>query len=173
MTVSIPGRPEIVDLYDIPLRTLHGQAATLAEHRGKALLVVNVASQCKLATQYAGLQALHQQFSARGFSVLGFPCNQFLDKEPGTPEEISTFTTSQYSVAFPLYEKLNVNYPDRHPLFERLITVNDDDGAAGDVEWNFEKFLVAPTGDPVARFRCLTAPDDPSLIAAVEAQLPR
>jgi glutathione peroxidase len=161
-----------VDLYDIPLRTLDGRPATLAEHKGRALLIVNVASQCKLATQYEGLQSLHERFAPRGLSVLGFPCNQFLDKEPGTPEEISAFVTSRYGVAFPLYAKLNVNDPDRHPLFERLATLDDSDGTAGDVEWNFEKFLVAPNGAPVARFRCLIPPDDPSLLATLEEHLP-
>jgi len=161
-----------MSLYDIALSRLDGQPATLGEHRDRALLIVNVASQCKLTSQYAGLQQLHERFAPRGLSVLGFPCNQFLDREPGTPEEISAFVTATFGVTFPLYEKLNVNDPDRHPLYTRLVAQPDTDGQAGDVEWNFEKFVVAPGGVPVARFRCTAAPDDAVLLAALEAHLP-
>lgn len=161
-----------MSLYDIPISTLDGRLATLAEHRDRTLLIVNVASHCKLTSQYAGLQQLHERFTPRGLSVLGFPCNQFLDREPGTPEEISAFVTATFGVTFPLFEKLNVNDPDRHLLYTRLVAQADTDGQAGDVEWNFEKFLVAPDGAPVGRFRCTAAPDDPALLAAVEAHLP-
>jgi glutathione peroxidase len=161
-----------MNLYDIALSTLDGRPATLAEHRHRALLIVNVASHCKLSSQYVGLQELHERFAPRGLHVLGFPCNQFLDREPGTPEEISAFVRANFGATFPLYEKLNVNDPDRHPLYARLVAQPDPDGQTGDIEWNFEKFLVAPGGAPVTRFRCTTTPDDPALLAAVEAQLP-
>ena len=162
-----------MNLYDIPLSTLDGRSATLAEHRHRALLIVNVASHCKLACQYAGLQQLHEQFTPRGLSVLGFPCNQFLDREPGTHDEIRTFVTTHFGVTFPLFEKLNVNDPDRHPLYGELVAQADPDGQAGDVEWNFEKFVIAPHGTPAARFRCTVTPDDPALLATLEAHLPR
>jgi glutathione peroxidase len=156
--------------YDIPLRTLEGEPSTLSEFEGRALLIVNVASACGLTPQYAGLQALHDRYAERGFSVLGFPCNQFGAQEPGAPEEIREFCSSRYSVEFPLFEKIGVNGPDRHPLYSELTAVADRAGKAGDVEWNFEKFLVAPDGS-VQRFRPGTKPDDPALVAAIEAAL--
>lgn len=158
-----------MDLYDIALETIDGRPTTLAEFADRALLIVNVASHCKLAPQYAGLQALHDRFAARGFSVLGFPCNQF-NKEPGTHEEIHSFATMTHGVTFPLFSKINVNDPDQHPLFQHLVEIPDTDGEAGAVEWNYEKFIVSPRGTPVARFRSMLLPED--LVAAVEAQLP-
>jgi glutathione peroxidase len=157
--------------YDIPLRTLDGKPSSLADYRGKALLIVNVASKCGLTPQYAGLQALQDQYAERGFSVLGFPCNQFGGQEPGTPEQISEFCSTSYGVSFPLFDKLLVNGPDRHPLYTELTAVSDAAGKAGDIEWNFEKFLVSSTGS-VQRFRPKTKPDDPALISALEAALP-
>src|SRR5262245_47777010 len=157
--------------YDIPLRTLDGKAAQLSDYRGKAVLIVNVASKCGLTPQYEGLQALHDRYSARGFSVLGFPCNQFGAQEPGTPEQISEFCSTSYGVTFPLFEKIAVNGPDRHPLYRELTQVADASGSAGDIQWNFEKFLITPGGD-VQRFRPKTKPEDPALVAAIEAALP-
>lgn len=157
--------------YDIPLRTLSGGASSLADYRGRALLIVNVASKCGLTPQYAGLQALQERYGERGFSVLGFPCNQFGAQEPGTPEQIEQFCTTNYGVKFPMFEKLSVNGPDRHPLYAELTRVADDSGKAGDIEWNFEKFLVSADG-AVRRFRPKTKPDDPALLAAIEAALP-
>jgi glutathione peroxidase len=156
--------------YDIPLRTLDGTPRSLADYRGKALLIVNVASKCGLTPQYAGLEALQERYAARGFSVLGFPCNQFGGQEPGTPEQISEFCSTNYGVSFPLFEKLSVNGPERHPLYTELTQVPDEAGKAGDIEWNFEKFLVTPAGQ-VQRFRPKTTPDDPALVAALEAAL--
>jgi glutathione peroxidase len=161
-----------VSLYDVPLTTLDGAPASLAEHQGKALLLVNVASKCGLTPQYAGLEALHERYADRGFSVLGFPCNQFLGQEPGTSEEIATFCSTTYGVTFPLFEKLEVNGPGRHPLYAELTEIPDADGKAGDVAWNFEKFLVSPDGRVVARFRPQVEPEDPTLVGAVEEQLP-
>jgi glutathione peroxidase len=157
--------------YDIPLRTLAGKPSTLDGYRGKALLIVNVASKCGLTPQYAGLEALHERFSKRGFSVLGFPCNQFGAQEPGTAEQISEFCTTNYGVTFPMFEKIAVNGPDRHPLYAELTAVADASGEAGDIQWNFEKFVVSKDG-AVRRFRPKTKPDDPELVAAIEAGLP-
>jgi glutathione peroxidase len=161
-----------MSIYDVPIATLDGQPSSLAPFRGKALLLVNVASRCGLTPQYAGLQALHDRFAPRGFSVLGFPCNQFLGQEPGTPEEIAEFCSVNYGVSFPLFEKIEVNGPGRHPLYQQLVEVPDSEGSAGDVAWNFEKFLVAPDGAVVARFRPQVTPEDDALVAAIEAQLP-
>lgn len=157
--------------YDIPLRTLDGSSTSLDRYRDKALLIVNVASKCGLTPQYTGLQALHDRYAERGFEVLGFPCNQFGGQEPGTPEVIAEFCSSNYGVTFPLFEKIAVNGPDRHPLYSELTQVSDSSGRAGDIEWNFEKFLVTPSG-AVQRFRPKTKPDDPALVAAIEAALP-
>jgi glutathione peroxidase len=157
--------------YDISLRTLDGKPTSLEGYSKKALLIVNVASKCGLTPQYTGLQALHDQYSARGFEVLGFPCNQFGGQEPGTPETIAEFCSTSYGVTFPLFEKITVNGPDRHPLYTELTQVADASGRAGDIEWNFEKFLVAPDG-AVQRFRPKTKPDDAELVAAIEAALP-
>ncbi|AUG75177.1 glutathione peroxidase [Kitasatospora sp. MMS16-BH015] len=161
-----------MSLYDIPLRTLAGEPATLADHKGKALLLVNVASKCGLTPQYAGLERLQQRYAERGFTVLGFPCNQFLGQEPGSAEEIQTFCSTTYGVSFPLFEKIDVNGDDRHPLYAKLTETADAEGAAGDVQWNFEKFLIAADGTVAGRFRPRTEPEDAELIAAIEAQLP-
>ncbi|MEV6207940.1 glutathione peroxidase [Kitasatospora sp. NPDC051914] len=161
-----------MSLYDIPLHTLAGEPASLADHKGKALLLVNVASKCGLTPQYAGLERLQQRYADRGFTVLGFPCNQFLGQEPGSAEEIQTFCSTTYGVSFPLFEKVEVNGEDRHPLFVRLTETPDAEGAAGDVQWNFEKFLLSPDGTVVGRFRPRTEPEADEIIAAIEAQLP-
>ena len=158
--------------YDIKLETLTGDPCSLDDYRGQALLIVNVASKCGLTPQYAGLEALHREYEPRGLAVLGFPCNQFGGQEPGTPEEISEFCSTKYDVTFPLFEKLSVNGPDRHPLYAELTQTADAAGKAGDVEWNFEKFLVSPDG-AVQRFRPKTKPEDPSLVSAIKAILPR
>ena len=168
-----PGRLDRMSLYDIPLKTLSGEPASLADHEGKALLLVNVASKCGLTPQYAGLEELHERYADRGFSVLGFPCNQFFGQEPGTNEEIATFCSTTYGVTFPLFDKIDVNGPERHPLYAELTRTEDAEGTAGDVAWNFEKFLVSPEGAVVARFRPQVTPEDPVLVEAVEAQLPR
>jgi glutathione peroxidase len=161
-----------MSLYDVPLKTLSGEPASLADHKGKALLLVNVASKCGLTPQYGGLEELHERYADRGFRVLGFPCNQFFGQEPGTNEEIATFCSTTYGVTFPLFDKIDVNGPERHPLYAELTKKEDAEGKAGDVTWNFEKFLVSPDGDVVARFRPQVTPEDPDLVQAVEAQLP-
>jgi len=162
----------VPDLYAIPIHTLQGAPSSLAPFKGKALLLVNVASRCGLTPQYTGLQKLQDTYASKGFSVLGFPCNQFLEQEPGTADEIAQFCSVNYGVTFPLFEKIEVNGPGRHPLYDELTAKEDAEGAAGDVQWNFEKFLVSPQGEVVARFRPGVEPEDPGLVAAVEGALP-
>lgn len=159
-------------LFDIPIHTLEGEESSLAPYRGKALLLVNVASKCGLTPQYAGLEAMHERYAARGFAVLGFPCNQFMGQEPGSPAEIAEFCSATYGVTFPLFEKIDVNGEGRHPIYQELTEVPDAEGSAGDVAWNFEKFLVSPAGEIVARFRPQVEPEDAALVGAVESQLP-
>ena len=158
-------------LYDEKINTLEGEEADLSEFKGKALLVVNVASKCGLTPQYEGLQALQDQYGEQGFEVLGFPCNQFMGQEPGTSEEIATFCSTTYGVTFPLTEKVDVNGESRHPLYQELTRTADAAGEAGDIQWNFEKFLVTPDGS-VQRFRPGVEPEAPELVAAIEAGLP-
>ena len=159
-------------LFDIPINTLEGEASSLASYRGKALLLVNVASKCGLTPQYTDLEKLHEEYQERGFSVIGIPCNQFGGQEPGTPEEILTFCSTTYGVTFPLLEKIDVNGPGRHDLYKQLTAVADGDGKSGDVQWNFEKFLIAADGQSITRFRPQTKPYDAALIAALQAGLP-
>ncbi|AXG76634.1 glutathione peroxidase [Streptomyces paludis] len=159
-------------LYDIPLRTLTGEPTSLAAYAGKAVLVVNVASKCGLTPQYAGLERLQKSYGDRGFTVLGVPSNQFAGQEPGSAEEIQTFCSATYGVSFPLLEKTDVNGAERHPLYAELTKAADAEGAAGDVQWNFEKFLLSPRGEVVARIRPRTEPEAPEVVAAIEAQLP-
>ena len=161
-----------MSLHDIPVKTLRGEPGSLADHRGKAVLVVNVASKCGLTPQYEGLERLHEKFAGRGFSVVGFPCNQFGEQEPGSAEEIETFCSTTYGVTFPMYEKVEVNGPGRHPVYEVLTRHADEEGKAGDVVWNFEKFLVGADGEVLARFRPLVEPESAEILAAVEAALP-
>jgi glutathione peroxidase len=160
-------------LHDIPLQTLDGAATTLGEHRGKAVLVVNVASKCGLTPQYEGLERLQQKYADRGFTVLGVPCNQFGGQEPGTAEEIQTFCSTTYGVSFPLLAKADVNGANRHPLYVELTQLPDAAGEAGDITWNFEKFLVDGSGEAVARFRPAVAPEASEVTGAIEALLSR
>jgi glutathione peroxidase len=159
-------------IYDINVHTLSGEPVSMGSYSGKSLLIVNVASQCGMTPQYAGLQLLHERYAERGFAVLGFPCNQFGNQEPGTPKEISEFCETTYGVTFPLFEKIEVNGPGQHPLFADLTKSSDASGRAGAVMWNFEKFLVSPKGEVTARFRPNVPPEDPDLVAAVESTLP-
>ncbi len=161
-----------MSLYDIPLHTLTGDATSLAEYRGRAVLVVNVASKCGLTPQYAGLERLQQQYGERGLTVLGVPCNQFAGQEPGSAEEIQTFCSTTYGVSFPLLAKADVNGEGRHPLYTELVRTEDAAGEAGDITWNFEKFLLSPAGEVVGRFRPRTEPESAEVVAAIEAQLP-
>ena len=161
-----------MSLADIPLTTIDGNPTSLGDYDGRALLVVNVASKCGLTPQYGALEQLARDYTDRGLTVIGVPCNQFMGQEPGTPEEIATFCSTSYGVTFPLLAKVDVNGADRHPLYVELTQTADAAGEAGDVQWNFEKFLIAPSGEVVNRFRPRTEPDAPEVIAAIEAVLP-
>ncbi|MBB5634095.1 glutathione peroxidase [Cryobacterium mesophilum] len=162
--------PEL-DLNDIPLTTIDGNATTFGEYAGKAVMVVNVASRCGNTPQYAGLEKLYEQYSDRGFTVLGFPCNQFMFQEPGSAADIKEFCSGTYGVTFPMFDKVHVNGRHQHPLFQKLTQTRDARGAAGKVEWNFEKFLISPDG-AVQRFRPGVQPDAPEIIEAIERALP-
>ncbi|MGH3525152.1 MAG: glutathione peroxidase [Mycobacterium sp.] len=159
-------------LTEIPLTTLDGRPMSLADYSDGAVLVVNVASRCGLTPQYSALEKLAQDYAERGLTVLGVPCNQFMGQEPGTAEEIQTFCSTTYGVTFPLLAKTDVNGAGRHPLYAELTKTPDAGGQAGDVQWNFEKFLIAPGGMVVNRFRPRTVPDAPEVAAAIEAVLP-
>jgi glutathione peroxidase len=161
------------ELYSAPIHALDGTPADLHDYTAKALLIVNVASQCGLTPHYEGLERLHEKYSARGFSVLGFPCNQFGAQEPGTAEEIQSFCSTNYSVTFPLFEKIEVNGDGRHPVYSVLTQVPDEKGRTGDITWNFEKFVVAPGASSITRFSPTTDPEAEPLVAAIEAALPR
>ncbi|MFC4372671.1 glutathione peroxidase [Nocardia halotolerans] len=157
---------------DIAVHTLTGESTTLGELAGdKAVLLVNVASKCGLTPQYSGLVELQKTYGERGFTVIGMPCNQFMGQEPGSAEEIQEFCSVTYGVDFPLLAKADVNGADRHPLYTALVETPDADGAAGDIQWNFEKFLIGRDGTVAARFRPRTTPDDTAVVQAVQAQL--
>jgi glutathione peroxidase len=163
----------VSDLADLPVTTLSGEPTTFgALSAGKAALVVNVASRCGLTPQYAQLEALHEELADRGLTVIGFPSNQFGGQEPGSAEEIAEFCSTTYGVTFPMSAKIEVNGPDRDPIYERLTEVADAEGEAGDIQWNFEKFLISPDGAVVGRFRPRIKPDAPPIRAAIEAILP-
>jgi glutathione peroxidase len=163
----------VSELADLPVTTLSGEPTTFgALTAGKAALVVNVASKCGLTPQYTQLEALQDELAERGFTVLGFPCNQFGGQEPGTADEIAEFCSTTYGVTFPLSDKVEVNGSGRDPIYARLTEVADVEGAAGDIQWNFEKFLISPDGAVVGRFRPRTEPDAPELRKAIEAVLP-
>jgi glutathione peroxidase len=151
------------------LTSITGDA--LAPLDGKTVLVVNVASQCGLTPQYEGLERLQRRYGDQGFSILGIPCNQFAGQEPGTPEEIHTFCSTTYGTTFPMTDKLDVNGTHQHPLYQWLTSTADADGQAGEVEWNFEKFLVSPSGEVIARFRPPVEPEDDRVISAIEQVL--
>lgn len=160
------------DLFDIPLTTIDGAEAKLSDWAGHVLLIVNTASECGFTDQYDALQGLFDDLAPRGFFVLGFPCNQFGGQEPGSEEEIKAFCSREFGVTFPLFAKVDVNGPDEHPLFTELKKAADPDGEAGDVKWNFEKFVVGPEGDVLGRFRSKVEPDDEQILDLIEDNLP-
>jgi glutathione peroxidase len=159
-------------VFDVPIGALAGGPADLGQYRGKALLIVNVASKCGLTPQYAGLQKLYDTYAERGLMIVGVPCNQFGGQEPGTSDEIAEFCSTTYGVTFPITEKVDVNGPDRHPLYAELTETADAEGKAGDILWNFEKFLISPDGAEVRRFRPLITPESEELTTAIEESLP-
>ena len=158
-------------LYDIPFQAMDGSTHTLGEHRDDVVLVVNVASRCGLAPQYATLETMQKEYGDRGFQVIGFPSNQFL-QELGSNEAIQEFCSMTYGVTFPVVDRVRVNGRHEHPLYTELKKTPDAEGKAGRVTWNFEKFVVLP-GGAVHRFRPRTLPDDPAIVGLVEAHLPR
>jgi glutathione peroxidase len=160
-----------VTLLDTPVNTLAGQPASLGVLAGKTLLIVNVASKCGLTPQYEGLERLQERYADRQFSVAGFPCNQFGGQEPGTAGEIQEFCSTTYGVTFPLFEKIDVNGAGRHPIYTELTAFPDAAGEAGDIQWNFEKFLVSHDGKILARFRPQTEPESGEVIEAIDASL--
>jgi glutathione peroxidase len=169
----VPVGTDFAAVWETPLHTLKGAPTTLAAHKGKALLIVNVASKCGLTPQYSALEALEEKYGKQGFDVIGFPCNQFGKQEPGSAEEIQSFCSATYGVTFPMMEKVEVNGDGRHPIYKVLTKIPDAKGEAGDIQWNFEKFVVSADGKTVTRFRPKTTPDDPSVIAAIENALPK
>jgi glutathione peroxidase len=162
----------VMSVFDVEIGALQGGPADLDQYRGRALLVVNVASRCGLTPQYAGLQSLAERYADRGLVVLGVPCNQFAGQEPGMATEIAEFCQVNYGVSFPLTDKVEVNGAGRHPLYGELVDTADAEGHAGDIRWNFEKFLVAPDGTVAARFHPQVRPEAPEVVAAIEKVLP-
>jgi glutathione peroxidase len=156
-------------IYDIPLKDIDGKDTSLKPYAGKVILVVNVASKCGFTPQYAGLEALYKKYSDQGLVICGFPCNQFGHQEPGTEADIKQFCTSKYDVTFPMFSKLDVNGPDRHPLYVML--AGKDSPFPGDIKWNFNKFLLGKDGKIIARFDSKVKPDSDELTKAVEAAL--
>ncbi len=154
---------------DFEIDSLGGEPDLLGSLRGDVVLVVNVASACGYTRQYRGLQDLHQELQAQGFSVLGLPCNQFGAQEPGSPREIMDFCQSRFGVTFPLGVKIEVNGPDRHPLYAWL--TSPENGHPGDISWNFEKFLIGRNGQLIARYPPATEPGDPVLLQDIAEAL--
>jgi glutathione peroxidase len=181
------------DLTSIPLTTIQGAPATLSDYAGQVVLIVNVASKCGLTPQYTALEALYQRFKDRGFAVLGFPANDFAGQEPGTNEEIAAFCSLEYPVTFPLFSKIPVTGPEKHPLYAALIEALPEHVVAGpwreglanfaakhgfpgpnplpELLWNFEKFLLGRHAEPLARFAPDMLPDDPRIVTAIESAL--
>lgn len=169
LLLGLISAPAADSIYDIKLKDIDGKETSLAMYRGKVLLMVNVASKCGYTPQYAGLEALHRKYQDQGFAVLGFPCNQFGKQEPGTNEEIKQFCSSRYEVSFPLFDKIEVNGPGRHPLYSLL--AGQGSPTAGDIRWNFTKFLVGRDGKIVKRFESKVKPAAPEMVQAIEAAL--
>ena len=161
-----------IDLRSIPFQTADGGSATLADYADKVVLVVNVASKCGLTPQYAQLEELQRAYADRGFTVLGFPCNQFMGQEPGSMDEILEYCSVTWGVSFPVFDKVRVNGGKAAPLYKALKQADDVEGNTGRIQWNFEKFVLTPEGE-VHRFRPNTKPDDPAIVEVIEANLPR
>jgi len=156
-------------LYDIGVKDIDGKDDSLKNYQGKVLLIVNVASRCGFTPQYKALEAIHEKYKDKGFSVLGFPCNQFGQQEPGTDAEIKQFCSTKYNVTFPLFDKIEVNGPERHPLYTTL--AGESSPFPGNIKWNFTKFLIGRDGKVLKRFESRTVPDSPEVVAAIEAAL--
>jgi glutathione peroxidase len=157
------------DLTTIPFKTITGKETSLAEYKGKVVLVVNTASKCGLTPQYEALETIYDKYRKKDFVILGFPCNDFGNQEPGTGKEIRTFCKDKYDVSFPLMEKVHVKGPEQHPLYAAL--TGKEGAFPGDVAWNFGKFLIGKDGKPIARFEPKTTPDSPEVTEAIEKAL--
>jgi len=156
-------------IYELSLKDINGKDTTLAAYKGKVLLIVNVASRCGFTPQYKGLEAIYKKYSGQGFAVLGFPCNQFGGQEPGTDAEIVQFCTSKYDVTFPLFDKIEVNGTNRHPLY--VLLAGPDAPFPGNITWNFNKFLIGKDGKILKRFDSKVKPESPELTQAIESAL--
>ncbi|MEO6942991.1 MAG: glutathione peroxidase [Terrimesophilobacter sp.] len=161
-----------MDFNNIPLTTIDGKETNFNEFAGQVVLVVNVASRCGFTPQYAALEKLYEEYADRGFTVLGFPCNQFMFQEPGNSDDIKEFCSTNYGVTFPMFDKVYVDGGKQHPLYGKLTKAQDSSGSASKVKWNFEKFLISPGGE-VQRFRSAVTPDSPEIVEAIENVLPR
>jgi glutathione peroxidase len=170
---AVAAPASLAAMWNAPINTLQGKPTSLEAYKGKALLLVNVASKCGLTPQYEQLEALAKKYGPQGLEVIGFPCNQFGKQEPGSAEEIEEFCSATYGVTFPMMEKIEVNGDGRHPIYRELTAIPDDSGHQGDIRWNFEKFVVSADGSRITRFAPKTKPDDPSVVAAIEEALPR
>lgn len=159
------------DFHDFTMQTIDGKERSLADFRGKACLVVNVASKCGLTPQYEGLQELYAEYHGRGLEVLGFPCNQFMKQEPGSESEIQEFCSTNYGVTFPMFAKIDVNGDARHPLYAWLTGEETSPERRGDIKWNFGKFLIGKDGSILGRYEPPTEPRDPGLVEAIEKAL--
>lgn len=157
------------ELTAIPFKTIDGKETSLAAYKGKVVLVVNTASKCGLTPQYEALESIYDKYSSKGLVVLGFPCNDFGNQEPGTAEEIGTFCKTKFDVSFPLMDKVHVKGPEQHPLYAAL--TGEKGAFPGDVKWNFGKFLIGKDGKPLARFEPPQKPDSPEVTAAIEKAL--
>jgi glutathione peroxidase len=171
--VATTAHKDVDPMWNASIKTLRGKPMTLADHKGKALLLVNVASECGLTPQYKQLEDLQKQYGPKGFTVIGFPCNQFGGQEPGTAEDIEKFCSANYGITFPITEKIEVNGDARHPIYQSLTQITDASGHSGDIRWNFEKFVVSADGSKVTRFSPKVKPDAPEVVAAIEAGLPK
>jgi glutathione peroxidase len=158
-------------ILDLKTKALDGRSADLSQYKGQVVMIVNVASECGLTPQYAGLEALYRQYKVKGFRILAFPSNDFAGQEPGTPEQIRHFCSSKFDVTFDLFEKAVVKGPGKHPVYAFLTSEETNPGLAGDIEWNFGKFLLNKQGKVVARFHPKVTPDAPEVISQIEALL--
>jgi glutathione peroxidase len=157
------------NLYDHKLQTIDGEDTTLSEHKGKVILLVNVASRCGFTRQYKGLEELYQKYKSNGLVICGFPCNQFGGQEPGSESEIKEFCSTKFGVTFPMYSKIDVNGPKRHPIYQDIIGENGP--LKGNIKWNFGKILLGKDGQPIDRFGSMTSPSSKKLIKAIETAL--
>jgi glutathione peroxidase len=158
-------------IYDFTMKSIDGQPVSLGSYSGKVVLLVNVASKCGFTPQYAGLESLYEKYKDRGLAIVGIPANNFAQQEPGTNEEIKKFCSNKYNVTFPMMAKVSVLGDDKTPLYTFLTGAGTDPQFAGDIKWNFTKFLFDRSGKPVARFEPNVTPDSPQVTAAIEAAL--